>query len=94
MALFLFGSEFTANPLNEKYGGYENINQTLVLNPVDWDTLKFIQRHIDKPNENITADWMDALIVAMDSYASEENDYMDDDVKSKYEFGNDLVSFV
>lgn len=72
VGLFLIGSKATANTLSEVHGGYENISQALVLDPIKWDTLKFIQNDIEPPNEDITADWMDALVVAMDYFRSLE----------------------
>lgn len=68
----MIGSKTTANSLNEVHGGYENISQALVLDPISWNTLKFVQENIDPPNESITADWMDALVVAMDYFQNLE----------------------
>lgn len=70
MALIQFGCTTTTNTLFEAYGGYENISQSLEMNPVTWNTFDFIQNNIDPPSDDITADWMDALVVAMDYFTN------------------------
>ncbi len=62
VGLVLFGTEETANHLSDD--GYENITEARPVAPVDLDLVKYIKNDI-KPGPQ-SADYVDALIVAMD----------------------------
>lgn len=72
VALFLLGTTSTDNDLNAEQGGYDHINRALGMEPVSWDTLNYIHNSIDPPADNVTADWLDAIVVAMDYYKTLE----------------------
>lgn len=58
------GTNRTNNNLHNNLGGYENISVAIDLAITNWNMIKIIDMEIKKENGN--ADWMDALIVAMD----------------------------
>lgn len=72
VGLFLIGSATTENALHKEHGGYEHIKHALELKPISWDTLKYVQKEMDPPVEHTTADWLDALVVAMDYFQNLE----------------------
>lgn len=72
ISLFLLGTKTTDNRLNGEYGGYEHISHALEMNAMSWDILKYIQKNIDPPSDEITGDWLDAIVVAMDYFKSLE----------------------
>lgn len=45
---------------------YEHISLVIPMAPMSWDMLHYVKKQIDPPNETITADWIDGIIVAMD----------------------------
>lgn len=53
--------------MNTEKGGYDHINQALTMEPVNWDILKYVKNDIDPPTD-VTADWLDAIVVAMDYF--------------------------
>jgi len=60
IAIVLLGTDETSNPLD-----YENIK--LVnrgLSQADWEAIKFLRQHVQ--GTQVEADWVDALIVALD----------------------------
>lgn len=76
VSLILFGTPDTANDLAAK-DGYQNITVARPLGPVDWDLLKYIQN--DVTSSDISADFLDALVVAMD--------HLTEAIKGKKGFG-------
>lgn len=66
IALFLLGTNSTDNDLN-----YKNISLALPMNSINWDILKYVQSNIDPPSAETTADWLDAIIVAMDYFRAQ-----------------------
>lgn len=68
-ALFLIGSKTTNNSLNtENEDEYNHINQAIEMKPIGWNTLKFVQNEMEPPNDDVTGDWLDAIIVAADYF--------------------------
>ncbi|XP_065215325.1 X-ray repair cross-complementing protein 5-like [Planococcus citri] len=69
LALIVFGSEKTNNRLASQNGGYENIDVLSAhLSVASWDLLKYVK---DLETSSVTADWMDALLVAADYIKNE-----------------------
>ncbi|XP_076026110.1 X-ray repair cross-complementing protein 5-like [Genypterus blacodes] len=63
LALVLFGTDATDNPLNED-GDYQNITVHRHLTIPDFDLLEEIENQIHPESQQ--ADWLDALVVCMD----------------------------
>lgn len=61
------GTTVTNNPLSEKLGGYEHISEGFPMAVSNWNMLKYFENSVDPPNETINGDWLDAIVVAMDS---------------------------
>lgn len=66
------GTTITSNSLNKELGGYEHISDTFPMAPTNWDMLNYLENSIDPPNEKIEADWLSAIVVAMDYLKSLE----------------------
>lgn len=62
--MLLIGTPTTDNDLNYELGGYEYISNGFPMAPTNWNMLNVVNS-IEKPNEKITGDWLDAIIVAM-----------------------------
>lgn len=60
------GTEETENDLNIECDDYEHIKFGFDLAPTDWNMLRFIEHRLHRPNANFEADWLDAIVVAMD----------------------------
>lgn len=67
IAIFLLGTQSTDNNLNKEHGGYEHIKQAIPLTPMNWALLQYVET-IDPPSDSLTADWFDAIIVAVDYF--------------------------
>lgn len=65
VSLLLIGTEITDNELNEELGGYEHISNGFPMALTNWKMINYLEKSIDPPNENITADWLDGIVVAM-----------------------------
>lgn len=65
IALILIGTDCTNNVLNNTLGDYEHISVAFNLEQTNWQMLKILEKEIVGPS-NSEADWLDALIVAMD----------------------------
>lgn len=80
IGIVLFGSDITNNQINDKQGGYENVNTIMYMNEPSTDLLKSLESKITssksknlkffknhKPhNLDIKGDWIDGLIVGFD----------------------------
>ncbi|XP_047225878.1 X-ray repair cross-complementing protein 5 [Girardinichthys multiradiatus] len=68
LALVLFGTDSTKNPLDQD-GQYQNITVHRHLTVPDFDLLEEIEHQIHPENQQ--ADWLDALVVCMDLLQTE-----------------------
>lgn len=64
VAILLMGTDESANKLNQTLGGYEHISKGTGLIYPTWDILRVLKNSIRLGEYD--ADWLDALIVAMD----------------------------
>lgn len=64
IGLILMGTNSTHNNLHTTLGGYENISEAFDIGTTNWQMLKILDKEISSNNND--ADWLDALIVAMD----------------------------
>uniref|UniRef100_UPI0037E95C64 X-ray repair cross-complementing protein 5 n=1 Tax=Semicossyphus pulcher TaxID=241346 RepID=UPI0037E95C64 len=71
LALVLFGTDYTNNPLDQD-GQYQNISVHRHLMMPDFDLLEEIQNQIHP--EGSQADWLDALVVCQDLLQTETKD--------------------
>lgn len=62
MSLLLIGTETT--DLGEFSADYKHISIGFPMAPANWDMIRYV-RGINSPNGNITADWLDGILVAM-----------------------------
>ncbi|XP_031632089.1 X-ray repair cross-complementing protein 5 [Contarinia nasturtii] len=80
ISLFLMGTETTDNDLNAADPtSFHNISHAFDLKPMSWDILKYVQTSIDPPSA-YTADWVDAIIVAMDFFRKQSGDDVKDTI--------------
>jgi hypothetical protein len=68
VGLILLGSDETKNSLN-----YENISVTHLLALPSWEMVQFVE---DLKETMVNADWVDAIVVAMD-VLKEETEYVE-----------------
>jgi ATP-dependent DNA helicase 2 subunit 2 len=72
LALVLFGTRDTANPLwDQDTGTYGHITVARPLGPVDWRLIEFVQNEISA--STLQADMLDGLIVATDHFHVDAN---------------------
>lgn len=64
IGLILMGTDSTHNNLNSTLGGYENISEAFDVATTNWQMLKILDKEISQNKSD--ADWLDAIIVAMD----------------------------
>lgn len=64
IGLVLMGTDTSNNNLNRTIGGYENISEAFDMAQTNWQMLRILDKEIS--TQKAVADWMDALIVAMD----------------------------
>lgn len=69
MAIFLMGTDESNNNLHETLGGYEHISPATEAIVPTWDMLRRLRKDIVFTKN--TADWLDALIVALDFLRTE-----------------------
>lgn len=60
------GTKDTNNKLNDENGTFKNIKIGFSVSPIKWEMLQYVDSELDQLNNEATADWLDALIVAMD----------------------------
>lgn len=65
VSLLLIGTEITDNDLNEELGGYDHISTGFPMEATNWKMIRYVEKSIDPPNDSITADWLDGIVVAM-----------------------------
>lgn len=58
--MLLIGTNSTYNAL-----GYEHISNGFAMAPAHWDMIRYV-RSIDASKNTVTADWLAAILVAMD----------------------------
>ena len=80
ISLILCGTPETANELADD-DAYQNITVARPLGLVDWDLLQFVQNEVDP--SDISGDFLDALVVAMDHIVK--------DVQGKRGFGSKRI---
>lgn len=64
VSLLLMGTDITDNEMNAEVGGYEHISTGFHMAPANWRMIKYVEA-IRPPNGAATADWLDAIVVAM-----------------------------
>lgn len=60
------GTKETNNKLNDENGTFNNIKIGFEVSPMKWEMLQYVDSELDQLKNQATADWLDALIVAMD----------------------------
>lgn len=64
--MILMGTNGTDNELNTEYGGYEHISNGFTNGAITWNMLKYVEASVEPTTEG-TADWLDAIVVAMNN---------------------------
>lgn len=65
--MILMGTDGTDNELHGDHGGYEHISNGFTNGVITWNMLKYVEGSIEPTKRNVTADWLDAIVVAMDN---------------------------
>lgn len=59
------GTETTDNELNSEMSNYEHITAPFPMAAVTWNMVKYLEQSMDEVEDGVTADWLDAIIIAM-----------------------------
>lgn len=62
--MILMGTDESNNNLHKELGSYENISEAFELQTGNWQMLRILDKEVQTRKNR--ADWLDALIVAMD----------------------------
>lgn len=63
VGIVLFGTEGTKNDLNSSLEGFESITELIEMQRPNWNMIRMINQL--EPTSDITTDWVDGLVVAV-----------------------------